>query len=93
MRKEKYKVAEQAHSIPTRYTYVKERTLSAFTDDFRSKYPSKIPAEYYHLTHWYGENFEDEEDDYIDKTFLSPRRIDRINKRIDECKLIKFLYK
>mmetsp|Transcript_12079 Transcript_12079/g.12083 ORF Transcript_12079/g.12083 Transcript_12079/m.12083 type:complete len:251 (+) Transcript_12079:14-766(+) len=63
--KMKFKVAKKAHEKKPEKIYLQGRTLSAFTDDEKSKNVNKIvSAEYYLYTHFFGEDLHDEDDDY-----------------------------
>lgn len=77
----KFRVANQAHNKNTKKPQFEKRSLSAFTDDEKSKNPHKIPAEYYHYIHLFGENLQNEDDDYLDRTFLSRNEILRIEEK------------
>lgn len=79
--KTKFKVAKMAHNLPFDKQEFQARTLSAFTDDEKSKNPPDIPAEYYHYMHWFGEDLQDQDDDYLDRTLLSPRQLITIQKQ------------
>ena len=62
----KHKIAIKAHKRQNK-PYLKGRTLSAFTDDEKSKNPMKvISAEYYLYTHFFGEDLHDDDEDESD---------------------------
>lgn len=79
--KEKYRVAKKAHNQPDGKPRFPGRTLSAFTDDEKCKNPLKIPVEYYHYIHLFGEDLYDQDDDYLDQTFIPADQLRSIEQQ------------
>jgi hypothetical protein len=79
-KKMKFNIAKQvALKVPTNgKPKMKDRVLSAFTED---EY-HLVSADYYHATHFFGEDLYDEDNNYIDRDILAPKELRDIQEHI-----------